>query len=550
MREQSGFYVLGKKVGGRREKAQQRKLNQRFEQQIKKLNPEPIPASVESAVELLRSGVGGSDDLIVRRFRLGGENGRSAAILFIEGLTDSVVVEDFILRAAMAKPLSGSAAGVKTGDALFEHIRDSVLPVNEAAEGKDSADVVGRLLSGDTAFVIDGAARCLLLNTKSYPSRPVEEPRTESVVRGPRDGFTEQLRVNNGLIRRRLRDPNLRIRTLTVGQRGRTSVSVVYIDDIAPKPIVDEAISRIQKIDIDTALESGYIEQFIEDNHWTPFPLIQNTERPDKAVANLLEGRIVIITDGSPFALIAPALFTAFYQSPEDYYERFLISTMIRLIRIISMVMALLLPSLYIAFSSFHPEMIPSRLVIAMAAGRSTVPFPSVLEAFMMEVTMEILREASVRLPGPIGPTIGIVGALVVGQAAVQAGIVSPIMVIIVALTTIGSFASPSYSAAIALRMLRFPMMVVAGMFGLYGIMLLILIIFVHLCSLKSFGVPYLAPLTPFRFRDLKDSVIRAPMIFMRRRPLALQPQDPYRMAKQGGMAKHDEERSGTTKRK
>ncbi|EXX88880.1 spore gernimation protein [Paenibacillus darwinianus] len=541
MQEQSGFYVLGKKLRGRREKSGKSKLDERFEQRMRKLKPEPIPASLDSAVELLSSGVGASDDLIVRRFQLGGSGGRSAAILFIEGLTDSVVVEDFILRAAMAKSLSDTPAGCKSGDALFDYIRDAVLPVNQTNEGKDSAEAVGLMLSGDTAFLIDGVQRCLLLNTKSYPSRPVEEPRTESVVRGPRDGFTEQLRVNIGLIRRRLRDPNMRIRTLTVGARSQTSVSVVYIDDIAPKAIVDEVLSRIKKIDIDTALESGYIEQFIEDNHWTPFPLIHNTERPDKAVANLLEGRIVIITDGSPFALIAPALFTAFYQSPEDYYERFLISTMIRFIRIISMVMALLLPSLYIAFSSFHPEMIPSRLVIAMAAGRSTVPFPSVVEAFMMEITMEILREASVRLPGPIGPTIGIVGALVVGQAAVQAGIVSPIMVIIVALTTIGSFASPSYSAAIALRMLRFPMMVAAGMFGLYGIMLLILIIVVHLCSLKSFGVPYLAPLTPFRFRDLKDTVIRAPMIFMRSRPLALQPQDTYRMKKQGGMAKHDE---------
>ncbi|MEX2103940.1 MAG: spore germination protein, partial [Bacilli bacterium] len=261
------------------------------------------------------------------------------------------------------------------------------------------------------------------------------------------------------------------------------------------------------------------------------FPQMQNTERPDKVVGNLLEGKIAIVTDGTPFVLIAPATLVQFYHSPEDYYERFLIGTLIRFLRMFAMTIALFLPSLYIAFSSFHPEMIPSRLVIAMAAGRSTVPFPSVVEAFMMEVSIEILREASVRLPGPIGPTIGIVGALVIGQAAVQAGIVSPIMVIVVSLTTIGSLASPSYTAAISLRLLRFPMMIAAGMFGLYGIMLFFIFIVIHLSSLKPFGVPYMVPFSPSRIGDMKDTIVRAPLYKMKKRPSAFRSQDNIRKA-------------------
>jgi spore germination protein KA len=378
-------------------------------------------------------------------------------------------------------------------------------------------------------LLLDKVEESLSANTKGWEKRGVDEPQTESVVRGPRDGFVETLRVNTALVRRRLKDPSLRVKNIQVGERTKTDIALMYIDGLVDPDVLAEVKRRIKEIKIDGALESGYIEQYIEDHPWSPFPQIQNTERPDKVTSNLLEGKIAIFVDGTPFVLIAPAIFTQFYQSPEDYYERFMIGTLVRIIRVISMFIALFLSSLYIAFSSFHPEMIPSRLAIAMTAGRSTVPFPSIIEAFVMEIAIEILREASVRLPGPIGPTIGIVGALVVGQAAVQAGIVSPLMVIIVAMTTIGSFVTPSYSAAIALRMLRFPMMIAAGMFGLYGIMLFIIIIIIHLCSIKSFGVPYLAPFSPMRIRDNKDTILRVPLYRMNQRPTPFETRDDIR---------------------
>ncbi|WP_199622334.1 spore germination protein [Paenibacillus alkalitolerans] len=500
-------------------------IESQLNEKLSSLKELPLSANLKTNLELLEQTLGKSDDFVVRQFYIGGGLNRQSAVVFIDGLIDSSIIDHFILKASMID-WSGNDPGSQE---IIEYIKNYGVPVNEAGQTDRLHKAVQSVLSGDSLLLTDGTPQALLLNTKGWEKRGVEEPRTEAVVRGPRNGFTETLRINTAQVRLRLKDPDLRVKNLTVGERGNTDVAVMYIEGLANKDIVDEVIRRIEAIKIDAAIDSGYIEQLIEDSHWSPFPLIQNTERPDKAVANLLEGKVLVISDGTPFVLIAPAVFSQFYHSPEDYYERFLISTLIRFIRVISMIMALLLPSLYIAFSSFHPEMIPSRLVIAMAAGRSTVPFPSIVEAFLMEVTMEVLREASVRLPGPIGPTIGIVGALVVGQAAVEAGIVSPIMVIVVALTTIGSFASPSYSAAIALRMLRFPMMMAAAMFGLYGIMLLIIIIIIHLCSLKSFGVPYLAPLTPFRSKDMKDTFFRAPLYRLRNRPSFLKLEDKQR---------------------
>lgn len=505
-------------------------IKQRLESQLSDLEGVPVSSLLDVNTNLLQHTLGKSDDLVIRHFCIGGNESYKAALVYIDGLTDSSITNQFIMKATMLDLRDSAAFKPPLASELGELILKQGLPVNEVSEADTLRKTTRSILSGDSILFVDQMNKAILIGTKGWERRGVEEPRTESVVRGPRNGFTETLRVNTAQIRLRLKDPSLRVKNLTVGTRSNTDIAVMYLENVADMTVVNEVVRRIQAIEIDAVQESGYIEQYIEDSSWTPFPLIQNTERPDKATANLLEGKVIIICDGTPFVLIAPAIFSQFYHSPEDYYERFLIGTLIRLIRILSMVIALLLPSLYIAFSSFHPEMIPSRLVIAMAAGRSTVPFPSIVEALLMEVTMEILREASVRLPGPIGPTIGIVGALVVGQAAVQAGIVSPIMVIIVALTTIGSFASPSYSAAISLRMLRFPIMVAASLFGLYGIMLALIIIIMHVCSLKSFGISYLAPLTPSRLGDFKDTVIRAPLQSMKNRPQVFNPKDRKRI--------------------
>lgn len=505
----SQFFQAWKK---RKETLQSKTLEQHSDKSMESVSDVALTTNVEENIQLIQAQFGKCDDLVVRRFQT--KSKAQAAIVFIDGMVDRNVISDFIIRY------------MTTPDITYQDPATNELDLTDKLR-----QIVRNILSGCAVLIIDGCQNAYLNNTRGWDRRSVEEPQTESVVRGPRDGFCETLCVNSALIRFRLKDPNLRVRHMVVGERTQTDIYVMYIDGIASPPMVEEVIARIESnVRVDAVLESGYIEQMIQDRRWSPFPQIQNTERPDKVVANLLEGKVGILIDGTPFGLIAPAVFSQFYQSPEDYYERFYIATLIRFIRIISISIALLLPSLYIAFSAFHPEMIPSRLVIAMAAGRSTVPFPSLIEALFMELAIEILREASVRLPGPIGPTIGIVGALVVGEAAVTAGLVSPVMVIIVAVTTIGSFASPSYSAAIAIRMLRFPVMILAGMFGLYGIMLFLIVILIHLSSLKSFGVPYMSPLSPLNLNGMKDLFIRAPHHLLKTRPMMFHVQDKIRI--------------------
>ncbi|HET7577754.1 MAG TPA: spore germination protein [Bacillales bacterium] len=518
-----------------------RKEKKLKENEEKKLNAieQKISPDLETNLAMLKGILGQkTGDVVIRKFQIGGNPEYNAFAAYIDGMVDNASINDFILRATMMENRLLDPGEPVTKDHLFSIVKRYNLPIDEIGETDEMRKAVSFMLSGDTAVFIDGSEKAFDCNTKGWEHRGVQEPRAEAVVRGPREGFTETLRVNTALMRLRLKDPDLRVKHFASGDRTNTNIAIFYIEGVCDDNLIKQVEGRIQNIEMDGILGSGYIEQLIEDNHWTPFPTLQYTERPDKAVANLLEGRIVIIVDGTPFSLIAPAVFTQFYQSPEDYYERFWISSFIRFIRLLALFLSLMAPSLYIAFTAFHPEMIPQDLVVAIAAGRSTVPFPSVVEAFIMAISIEILREASIRLPGIIGPTIGIVGALVIGQAAVQAGLVSPLMVIIVALTTISSFATPSYGAAISVRLLRFPMMIMAGTFGLYGIMLFLLLIALHLCTLKSFGVPYIAPIAPSHILDMKDVVFRAPLQWMSKRPVTVAPEQDIRKApkqKQGG---------------
>ena len=282
-------------------------------------------------------------------------------------------------------------------------------------------------------------------------------------------------------------------------------------------------------------MDVGYVEQFIEDQPFSPFPTIQNTERPDKTAAALLEGRVAIMSEGSPFALIVPCFFNQFYHTVDDYTERFLIGSFIRIIRLLALITSLIFPALYVSLISFNPELIPTEFAVAIAGGRAGVPFPTFIEVLMIEISMEVLREATLRLPQVIGGALSIVGVLIIGQAAVSAGFASPITVVIVAFTTIGSFATPAYNAASALRLLRFPLILLAGTFGLYGVMLGLLFICNHLLALESFGSPFLSPFVPASRQGMKDLFIRGPLWWMRKRPSHLNPQDPDRLDAHAG---------------
>lgn len=390
-------------------------------------------------------------------------------------------------------------------------------------------ELLKEVQEGSTALLAEGLPDALLVDTRHIEARSLEEPISEAVLRGPRIGFCESLEKNAALLRSYGSVPDLAMERLEVGSAVRKPLLIVYMRDVVQAGLIEEMKLRIRGLEGDDFPESGYIEQMIEDNSYSPFQQLQNTERPDRVMSGLLEGRAAILLEGTPFALIAPFTLPMIIQSPEDYYERWLPGSLIRMLRFFSALIAMFTPALYIAFTSFHPGLIPTKLALTVVGARQGVPFPSLIEALIMEVSLEILREAGLRLPKPIGPAMGIVGGLIIGEAAVQAGIISPILVIVVAITAISSFVIPVYSAGISIRMLRFGAMFSAAVYGLYGVVLFFLLLLSHLSRLKSFGTPFLRPLGSYRAHDFKDMLVRFPLPAMleRRRFLAADRRDP-----------------------
>lgn len=490
-----------------------------------------LSKSINDNYEKFQAFLKESTDAVFRRFRLG-INGIDCAIVYIDGLTDKTVIIESILRPMMLTVSDeGKDAESRSGtDNAYDLVLNYLVAAAEIKETDNLDEAMLSVMSGETALIIDGYNRIILISTRGWPVRGISEPETESVIRGAKEGFTETLRINTALLRRKCKDPNMVVRTVRLGRRSKTDIAYVYIKGITNPLLIEELEERLNRIDIDQVIDSGHLEQLIQDNSMTTLPQIQSTERPDKAVANLMEGRVVILVDNSPFALMIPTTFSQLFQSPEDYSERWIVSSGIRALRWISSFLAVFTPAVYIAVVTYHPGLIPTRLALSIAATRDGVPFPSIIEALLMETTIELLRESGARLPGAISQTIGIVGGLIIGDAAVSAGITSPIMVIVVALTAIASFVIPTYSAAIGLRIMRFPLMILAGILGLYGVMIGFIIINIHLASIKSFGMSYMTPQAPTIFQDMKDFIIRAPARSMKKRPIQAYPIDMIRM--------------------
>ncbi|ASB88959.1 spore germination protein [Bacillus sonorensis] len=480
-------------------------------------------------LKVIKTKIGHNSDVHFREFDIG-RTGTKGAIVFIDGLSDKDLINKHIMKSLMADfsdEYKIEPSALK--NSLIPLIKKQILPISELTEIKHISELAPEVLIGSTALLIDGSAEVFILGTAKGNKRNIEEPVSEALVRGARVGFTEALSTNTALLRQQGKNESLTMIQLQVGKRAVKRLVIAYIEELAESELVEEVKKRIQQIDIDNVPESGYIEQLIEDNYLSPFPQAQSTERPDRVMSALMEGRVAILLDGTPFVLIVPVTFSMMLQSPEDYYERWFPSSFIRILRFGAAMISLLGPALYISFISFHPGLIPSELAISITGTRVGVPFPSLIEALIMEVAIEILREAGLRLPKPIGQTIGIVGGLIIGEAAVQAGIVSPIMVIVVAVTAISSFAIPQYSAGISLRMLRFVAMFCAGVFGLYGVIMFFLMLASHAVKLKSFGVPYASPAVPYRLTDWKDFIIRMPISVMKRRPKMMKTNDSSR---------------------
>lgn len=472
-------------------------------------------------------------DVEYRDFNIGGPNGKRMFLFYIEGMIDKHLLDEFVLLPLMTGSGKDKPDCNEMKNKLYDIIGNSAMPVSTLKEVEFIEDALFDVLSGDSALIMDGYKKAIVIDAKSLPSRTVSEPTSETVIRGSRDGFTEIISTNTALIRKRIRDIRFKVKKRRIGVRSGTDIAVMYIEDIADKRVVDEVERKLDNINIDSVLGSGYIQPFLEDRPFSLFTQVQTTERPDVIVSAIYEGRVGILVDNSPNALIVPVTLTALFQSAEDYYERSVVSTFVRWLRIIAGLLSLLTPPLYIAITSFHSELLPEDLLMSIAATREGVPFPSFVEATIMEITLQLLREAGVRLPRPIGSTIGIVGGLVIGQAAVAAGIVSPIMIIVVSLTAIASFAVPSYDLASSFGIIRILFMVLANIYGLYGVVLGGIAMLIHMVNIKSFGTPFLAPISPFKIKDMKDSLfLRLPWNYLKERPEHLDPND---LSRQGG---------------
>ncbi|SFJ91579.1 spore germination protein KA [Paenibacillus sp. UNC496MF] len=450
--------------------------------------------------------------------------------IYIIGLPDTKHLDELILNQLVA----GHAQAQSTSDRLDgigSVFQKRLVPVSMSRKVTLISEVVDGVLKGEVVFLFEGESHGLAASVPGSEGRAIEDPPSEPVIRGPREGFVESLVTNTSLLRKRLRSAHLKIETFSIGTLSHTEVALVYLKAIAEEELLHDVRSRLQQIQIDGVLESGYIEEFITDTPYSPFPQIQNTERPDVVIGSLLEGKVAVLTEGTPIALVLPMTFWTGLQASEDYYERSMIATPIRWLRILFMSVSLFLPSLYVSLVSYDHPALPTNLLLSIASSQRLSPFPAIIETLLMEITFEALREAGVRLPKGVGSAVTIVGGIVIGQAAVQAGFISAPVVIVVATTGIASFIIPRYNFGLAFRLLRFPLLLLAGFMGFFGLMIGILAIIIHLAALRSFGLPYLYPVAPLSPEGLKDVFIRKTWFNMGTRPKPANTQNRFRMS-------------------
>jgi len=444
-------------------------------------------------------------------------------LAYITDLVDNNAINERILDNLVTDSRITDFDGVPRKKDLIDVVRYGLTSVGEVKEVHTIKDVVNNILLGECILFIDGNSSVLSFGVKKYEGRSVSQPVSQEVITGPMEGFNENANTSISLIRNRIKTPNLKMEKVEVGRLTKTSVIISYIKGIVKEGVVEEVKERISKIDIDGILDSGYLEELIGDNPYSPFPQIGYSERPDTCAGALLEGRVVMIVDGSPFALIVPNVFVDLLAAAEDSYNKYFFVTFIRTVRYIALAFALLLPAIYIAVITFHQEMIPTPLLLTIAGPYAGIPFPAVIEVLLLEFIFEILREAGIRLPKPVGQAVSIVGALIIGEAAVQAGLFARSTIIVAATTGLCSFTIPGYSLGRNIRVLRFIFIAFAAAFGIFGIMIVSLALLTHLSGLRSFGVPYLSPIAPLTFQDLKDTIIKLPISIMDKRPMFIQ---------------------------
>lgn len=487
---------------------------------------EKISSSYKTCLEVIKKRYSAdiNGDFKIREFKVRVKDKiYPAFVCFFDGMVNSSIINSSVLIPLMTlstMPMDTEDQSVK--DIIYGHL----IPLNQIKECKTFQEVVDEINFGGVGIFIDNLDVAFAADVKGWEHRGVEKPTSELNIRGPRESFIETTRANSALLRKILKDENLIVEDVLVGERSKTPCSIVYIKNIANSSLVDEVRKRLKSIKIAYLRDSGELEQFLEDSTFLPAPQMLLTERPDRVAAYLGEGRVAVIVHGSPHVIVVPVTFFNLIHSPEDYYLRYPYSTLLRFIRIMGILITLFLPAVYLAITNYHQEMLPTDLLLAIASSREKVPFPTIVSIIIMEVAFELIRESGIRIPGPIGPTLSIVGGLILGQAAVSANLVSPFLIIIVAVTGIGSFAVPDFSLGYSFRALRFIYIILAGFSGLLGIALGVFIYFLFLINAKSFGVPFLAPFAPKTTGKRTNTIFRAPLWKEEDRPDFINPKD------------------------
>ena len=494
-------------------------------------DPAKLSTALEKNIAAIKQVLGPDNvDIIVREFIIATKpEPAAAAIIYIDGLADKIALQFAIIQPLLFLSTLRSDNNQKiTEENLFHYLRYCLLPTANSAEAETQQGVINHIIVGDTVVLIDGLTKAIVVDTKSWEHRGVGEPKTEVAVRGPHEALTETIRVNTALIRRKLRSPHLRLDMLTIGRRSHTDVAVAWIEGITNPQYVEEVHKRLAAIDVDIVMIEGLVEEYIEDQPYSPFPQVQITERPDRVAAALAEGRVAIIVDGNPMALLVPANFSTYFQTTEDYTERWMFATLLRILRLFAIITSALLPAFYIAITNYHQEMLPTQLALAFAQARENVPLPAIIEALIMILSLELVREAGLRMPSPVGSTVGVVGALLLGEAAVSANLASPILIIVIALSGLSSFILPQYSQGLVIRFFVYPFLFMAVGWGLFGIVAGVMALVIHLTNLTSLNVPYLEPLWR-PVEAFRDTFVRVPMWLMVKRPHFLRPRDSVR---------------------
>ncbi|WP_231885680.1 spore germination protein [Sporosarcina psychrophila] len=467
-----------------------------------------ISTSGDIFIQSIKDATHNSSDLITKSIL------PNLTLIYIENLVDVPTLNYHILK-DLLKHTNESPENII-----------STLTIAQVKMANEIGEAVIAMMDGTVLIHVEGYSQIVLANIPTNESRALSAPENESQVIGAQVGFTESLSTNISLIRRYIKNPNLCNEGLEVGKQSKTTIAMLYIKGVASDEMVNTLRQRIADLKVDSVLDSSILEQMIDDNSLSIFPQMLLTERPDKLCAELLNGKLGVIVDGSSLAIVCPHSFLEFFQSQEDQNLRWQIATFARLLRFSAVVLSVFLSPLYVAALTFHYEVIPQSLLVPLSESRALVPFPPLFEALLLELIIELLREAGVRLPSKVGQTIGIVGGIVIGTAAVQAGITSNILIIIVALGALASFTTPSYMMGNVIRIIRFPLIVLAGLWGFYGIMLGLCFILIHLLRQTSLGSPYTAPFYPPRLLDWRDSLVRLPLPFTFKRPSNTRPED------------------------